>query len=310
MIVEKFKYTIWITTSILILGLIFGFISGGLNIGLDFTGGSVTTVEIGQQYNTEDITNIMKDLGIEKTQVVKTGDNWTQAQIKMQVSEAEQDTQADVSSGILTELQKTYPNAAILSQDKVGGVASSELVFNAFMAVLISCGLMLLYIWIRFELYQGIGAVIALLHDVGIMAAFMCFFRVEVNSTFIAACLTIVGYSINDTIVLFDRIRDNNKLMGLKKYTREEIANKSFLQTLGRTINTTLTTLLMVIFLYIFGVESIKVFAFPLIVGIVTGVYSSIFMAVPIAVKLENRRDRKMLAGGGKAKPKAVKAGK
>lgn len=242
MIVEKFKYTIWITTSILVLALIFGFASGGLNIGLDFTGGSVTTIELGQSYNTEDITDMLKNMGIEKTQVVKTGDNWTQAQIKMQVAEAETDTQADISSGILAELQKTYPDARILSQDKVGAVASSELVFNAFMAVMIACGLMLVYIWIRFELYQGIGAVVALLHDVAMMAAFMCFFRVEINSTFIAACLTIVGYSINDTIVLFDRIRDNNKIMGTKKYTRQQIANTSFMQTLGRTINTSLTT--------------------------------------------------------------------
>jgi preprotein translocase subunit SecF len=310
MIVEKFKYTIWITTVILILGLVFGFVYGGLNIGLDFTGGSVTTIELGQQYNTEDVTNMLKNIGIEKTQVVKTGDNWTQAQIKMQLSQAEEESQADVSSSILIELQKSYPNAAILSQDKVGGVASSELVFNAFMAVLIACGLMLLYIWIRFELYQGVGAVVALAHDVAIMAAFMCFFRVEVNSTFIAACLTIVGYSINDTIVLFDRIRDNNKVMGLKKYTREQIANTSFMQTLGRTINTALTTLLMVIFLYIFGVESIKIFAFPLIVGIVTGVYSSMFIAVPIATIMQNRHDRKLLKGGGNAKPKAVKAAK
>lgn len=310
MIVEKFKYTIWITTSILILGIVFGFIFGGLNIGLDFTGGSVTRIEIGQEYNTEDITNVLSGLGIEKTQVVKTGDNWTQAEIKMQVTTADEQKQADISSGILTELQKTYPNAAILSQDKVGAVASSELVFNAFMAVLIACALMLLYMWIRFEVYQGIGAVIGLAHDVAIMAAFMCFFRVEVNSTFIAACLTIVGYSINDTIVLFDRIRDNNKVMGLKKYTREQIANTSFMQTLGRTINTSLTTVIMVVFLYIFGVESIKVFAFPLIIGIVTGTYSSMFIAVPISTIMQKKHDKKLLQGGNKTKPKAIKASK
>ena len=310
MIVEKFKYTIWITTSILILGLVFGFAFGGLNIGLDFTGGSITTIEMGQQYNTGDVTNVLKGMGIEKSQIVKSGDNWTQAEIRMQVTDAEEEAQAEISSGILTELQKTFPNAAILSQDKVGGVASSELVFNAFMAVLIACVLMLLYIWIRFELYQGVGAVIALLHDVAIMIAFMCFFRVEVNSSFIAACLTIVGYSINDTIVLFDRIRDNNKVMGLKKYTRAQIANTSFLQTLGRTINTALTTLVMVVFLYIFGVESIKQFAFPLSVGIVTGVYSSMFIAVPIGVIMENRHDKKLLKGGQKNKPKAVKESK
>ena len=141
---------------------------------------------------------------------------------------------------------------------------------------------MLIYIWIRFEIYPGVGAITALVHDVIIMTAVMAIFRVQINSSYIAACLTIVGYSINDTIVLYDRIRDNNKVMGLKKHTRYEIANTSFKQTLGRTINTSLTTIIMVTCLYIFGVQSIKEFAFPLIIGLLSGTYSSMFIAVPI----------------------------
>ncbi len=288
MIVEKFKYTIWITNTILILGLIFGLVFG-LNIGLDFSGGSITTIEIGQQYNTTDVDNVLSNLGIHDAQVVKAGNDWTQAQIRMKVTQAEEEAQTQTSSNILAGIQKTYPNASIVSQDKVGGVASTQLVWNAFLAIIIACGLMLVYIWIRFQLFQGIGAVIALLHDVGIMIVFMAFFQVQINSSFIAAILTIVGYSINDTIVLFDRIRDNNKVMGLKKYSREEIANTSFLETLGRTINTAMTTIIMVAFLYIFGVQSIKEFSFPLLVGIVTGVYSSMFIAVPIATILQKK---------------------
>jgi len=293
-IVQKFKYTIWITTAIIILGIVFALGYGGLNIGIDFTGGSITTIEMGQDFNVEDVSSVLKDMGIQNAPIVKSGENWTQAEIRVQVNQAEEEDQAQTSSDILTGIQKTYPNATIISQDKVGGVASSELVLNAFLAVLIACALMMVYIWIRFELYPGVGAIVSLLHDVLIMTAVMAIFRVQINSSYIAACLTIVGYSINDTIVLYDRIRDNNKVMGLKKYTRREIANTSFMQTLGRTINTSLTTVIMVTFLYIFGVQSIKEFAFPLIIGLVSGTYSSMFIAVPISTIMQERYiDRK-----------------
>ncbi len=288
-IVSKFKYTIWITITVIVLGVVFALANGGLNIGIDFTGGSITTIEMGQQFNVEDVSNVMDDLGIQNAPIVKSGPNWTQAEIRVQVNQAEAEAQAQMSSDILAGIQKTYPDAKIISQDKVGAVASSELVLNAFLAVLIACVLMLVYIWIRFELYPGVGAIIALLHDVIIMTAVMSVFHVQINSSYIAACLTIVGYSINDTIVLYDRIRDNYKVMGLKKYTRREIANTSFLQTLGRTINTSLTTVIMVTFLYIFGVQSIKEFAFPLIIGLLSGTYSSMFIAVPISVFLQER---------------------
>ncbi len=309
MIIEKFKYTIWVTITVIVLGIVFAIAYGGLNIGIDFTGGSITTIEIGETFDVEDVSSVLNDLGIENAPIVKSGDNWTQAEIRMQVSDAEAEAQADMSSNILEELQKTYPNAAIISQDKVGGVASGELVLNAFLAVMIACVLMLIYIWIRFELYPGVGAIVALLHDVLIMTAAMAIFRVQINSSYIAACLTIVGYSINDTIVLYDRIRDNNKVMGLKKYTRREIANTSFRQTLGRTINTSLTTIIMVTFLYIFGVQSIKEFAFPLIVGLLSGTYSSMFIAVPISTFLQEKYiDQK--GQKKKIKQKAVKAAK
>jgi preprotein translocase subunit SecF len=309
MIVSKFKYTIWVTITVIVLGIVFALASGGLNIGIDFTGGSITTIEMGQQFDVKDVSNVLSDLGIQNAPIVKSGDNWTQAEIRVQVNQAEAEAQADMSSGILAGIQKTYPNAAIISQDKVGGVASSELVLDAFLAVLIACALMMVYIWIRFELYPGVGAIIALLHDVIVMTAVMAIFRVQINSSYIAACLTIVGYSINDTIVLYDRIRDNYKVMGLKKFTRREIANTSFRQTLGRTINTSLTTIIMVTFLYIFGVQSIKEFAFPLIIGLLSGTYSSMFIAVPISVFLQEKNiDQK--GQKKKIKQKAVKATK
>jgi preprotein translocase subunit SecF len=289
MIVEKFKFTIWISIGILALGLIFGFIFGGLNLGLDFTGGSIININVGQSFQANDITKALNDVGITQATVLQTGDNWQSAQIRLQESNVSKEAQANLSDKIKASIQKTYPNASITSQDKIAAVASQSLVINAFLAVLISCALMMVYIWIRFELYPGISAVIALLHDVAIMTAFMCIFRIPVNSPFIAACLTIVGYSIMDTVVLYDRVRDNTKLFGLKKFTRTKIANISIWETLGRTINTSTCTTIMVVLLYILGVESIKEFAFPLIVGIVAGTYSSIFIAVPISIKLQDR---------------------
>ena len=321
MIVEKFKYTMWISIGILVIGILFGVFYGGLNLGLDFTGGSIIDIDMGQQFSVTDVTNILNSMGLNEATILQTGSNWQSAEIRLQEKNASAEAEADLSSQILTNLHKTYPKASITDQNNVGAVASQQLVMNAFIAVLISCALMMIYIWIRFELYPGVGAIIAILHDVGVMTAFMCIFRVQVNSPFIAACLTIVGYSIMDTVVLYDRVRDNTKLMGLKKHTRSKIANISVLETLGRTINTSTTTTIMVVLLYALGVESIKEFAFPLIVGIATGTYSSIFIAVPISIKLQDRylgegkfakenKSNSNKPGNGKSKPKTVKAEK
>ncbi|MBZ4644832.1 MAG: protein-export rane protein SecF [Clostridia bacterium] len=150
------------------------------------------------------------------------------------------------------------------------------------MASLIASILMLIYITFRFEFKSGVAAVIAMIHDVLVMLTVYAVFRIPINTSFIAAILTILGYSINDTIIVFDRIRENRKYM--KKEEFSNVVNKSIWQTMARSINTSLTTLLTITVLYILGVQSIKDFAFPLIVGIVSGTYSSIFIASPIWV--------------------------
>jgi len=308
----KFKLCAAISVIILAAGLIVGIVSGGLNLGVDFTGGSITTIEMGQDYDVDVVTQVLQDKGVGDSPVVKSGDSYTAAIIRMRDLGDEDQNAAKVDE-VLAALQETYPNAQIEGIDRVGGTASSELMRNAFLAILVACGLMLVYIWIRFELYSGISAVIALAHDVGIMIAFVCIFRLQVNSAFIAACLTIVGYSINNTIVIFDRIRDNKKIMGLKNNTRAEIANTSITQTLSRTINTSVTTLIMIVCLYIFGVDSIKEFSLPIIVGLVAGTYSSVFLSGPIWVKLCDKFEGKPKANkkskaNKKKKAKAAKA--
>jgi preprotein translocase subunit SecF len=205
----------------------------------------------------------------------------------------------------VNSLQAKYPGAIAGEISHVGGVTSSEIIMNAIWAVVIASALIMIYIWVRFTLYSGIGGVIALLHDILIMTAFVAIARIEINSSYIAACLTILGYSINDTIVVFDRIRENNKRYSTKDMNRWEIADISIRETLPRTINTSLTVLITTLAVYVFGVQSIKDFTLPLLVGIVSGTYSSIFIASPIWIVFEDRRDKKLKF---KASPQKSKA--
>ena len=177
-----------------------------------------------------------------------------------------------------------------MSIDHVSAIAGRDLLSNAVKALLIAFACMLIYIAIRFDLNSGLSAVFGLLHDVLIMLSFMVIFRsvIQMNSSFIAAALTIVGYSINNTIVIFDRIREN-----AKKYPtmpREEVTNISIQESLGRTLTTTATTLITIVALCILGVASIREFALPIIVGILSGVYSANMINGYVWAFLEERR--------------------
>jgi len=169
---------------------------------------------------------------------------------------------------------------AFIQAQTFGPAIGDEIRRKAIISILIAAIGMLLYITFRFELKFGISAIVALVHDVLIALAVYALLRIPVNSSFVAAILTIVGYSINDTIVVFDRIRENLDLMKKEKY--DDIVNKSISQTIIRSINTSFTTLIAIVTLYILGVEAIKDFALPLIVGVLAGTYSSIFIASPV----------------------------
>ena len=159
----------------------------------------------------------------------------------------------------------------------MGAVAGRDLINNAIKSVSFAAVLMLLYIAVRFDFYSGLAAVIGLLHDVAVMISFVVILSsvIRVETTFIAALLTIVGYSINNTIIIFDRIRENSRKGGVRTRSREEIVNLSVSESLPRTLNTTITTLLTIVTLYVLGVDSIRQFALPLIIGIVAGTYSA-----------------------------------
>lgn len=191
----------------------------------------------------------------------------------------------DVTSQVRTILEKEmsakYAGFHFVSIDHVSAIAGRDLLANAMKALLIAFVLMLIYIAIRFDPMSGLAALFALLHDVLIMMSFMVFFRAffQVNSSFIAAVLTIVGYSINNTIIIFDRIRENAKRPGMSQLPKMEIVEHSVASTLSRTINTTVTTLITLVALYVFGVESIREFGFPLIIGMLAGTYSSVLLS-------------------------------
>ena len=191
----------------------------------------------------------------------------------------------DVTSQVRAQLEREmiakYPNFRFVSIDHVSAIAGRDLLSNAIKALLIAFVCMLIYIAIRFSPLSGAAALFALLHDILIMCAFMVFFRFafQVNSSFIAAILTIVGYSINNTIIIFDRIREDRKKPGLSQMDMMDIVEVSVSTTLSRTINTTLTTLITLVCLFIFGVSSIREFAFPLIIGMLAGTYSSVLLS-------------------------------
>ena len=248
----------------------------GINYGIDFAGGLNLQYNMGAAYDKADVEEALKTRGIEEFVVSSVGSDGTTVQIRVPTLSSEDEVQ-NLQNGLESVLLEKYPDMDTdnATASYVGPVAGATLVRNAVFSVLIAAALMLIYIAFRFDLFSGIAAVVGLLHDVLIMISFMVILRsvIQMNSSFIAAMLTIVGYSINNTIVIFDRIRENARKA--PSVAREDVVNQSIRECLGRTINTTLTTLITIVSLYVLGVDSIKEFALPIIIGILSGVYSA-----------------------------------
>lgn len=273
-----FKFAIALPIAIVVAAVIVLIACGGFNLGIDFTGGAMMTFAMGQDFDLNVVRAQVEAQGITDA-VYATSGSGEDAQAIVRMHDLDDpDRETEIRAAVEEGLQAVYPNAAFLNIDRVGAVAGRELVQNAALSVCIACLLMLCYIWLRFEIHFGVTAVTALVIDVAVMLSMVAILRLQINSSFIAAVLTIVGYAINDTIVIFDRIRENRK-----KYRREknakEIADLSVRETLARTINTTVTTLLTIVTLYILGVDSIREFALPIIVGLIAGNFTSIFIA-------------------------------
>lgn len=281
-IVEKSKIWFSISLIIIIIGLGFMF-TRGLNFGIDFKGGTKVVVELGKDFNKEEVDTIVKKYAPDAL-TNKVDD--TQYEIKSK------DLPTEKVAELFAELKETYSleETALVSEGSIGAAMGKELTQNSIIALLIACGAVLIYVAVRFEMDYAVAAIVALTHDVLITLSIFAIFNIPVNTPFIAAVLTIVGYSINDTIVIFDRMRENSKNM--RRATPEVIANTSLTQTMSRSINTTLTTLIVITSVNIF-VPTVREFSFPLMIGIGFGAYSSIFLAAPIWVILKKRSKKK-----------------
>jgi len=287
-----------ISAAIILIALVLTLCGRGVNLGIDFEGGLSMQYNLKTAADKTDVDTVLSGMDISSYTVTVQGadNNEINIRIKDVAKDDIQKVQADFEAGI----KEKYADAESIGDvNYVGPVAGATLVKNAIISVLLAAVLMLIYIAIRFDFNSGVSAVFGLLHDVLIMLSFMVIFRsvIQMNSSFIAAALTIVGYSINNTIVIFDRIRENAKKMTAAP--KEEVTNISIRESLGRTICTTVTTLITIVALCILGVASIREFALPIIVGILSGVYSANMINGYVWAFLEEKRKSR------KAKAKA-----
>lgn len=269
-----------ISLAVIILGIGVGFIRG-FNFGIDFTGGTMMHIDMGREVPVSEFKDILKENGIEDADIVHAGETNNEVIIRT-VKAMDTAAREKLLGGIYDKFDLT--EGAALNIEQFGPSVGDMLKANAMKAVLIAGLGMLVYVIIRFEWKFGVAAVVAILHDVLVMISFYGLFSIPINNPFIAAVLTLVGYSINDTIVVFDRIRENLNLM--KKSRLEELIDASINQTLVRSLMTSVTTIIAIIPLYILGGQTIKEFTLPLIIGIIAGATSSICIASPVYYQL------------------------
>lgn len=284
-IIEKTKIWFGLSIALTIIGLAF-LMTKGLNYGIDFKGGTIISINVNKEFKKADVDAIVDKYAKDKysTKVANEG-----KEIDIIVQEGilnDEETNKLIND---VKTQYSLEDSAIIGRETIGASVGNELKQKAIWALIVANAAILIYVTVRFEINFAIAAIIALIHDVLLTVSFYAVFGVQVNTPFIAAILTIVGYSINDTIVVFDRIRENTKKN--RRMSAEEIANLSINETLARSINTSLTTLITISAVYIF-VPTIREFSLPLIIGIACGAYSSIFIASPIWVVLKKRKGK------------------
>jgi len=278
---NKFYKHFGLLSFILILVSLSFLLFKGLNYGVDFKGGTLIEIRIDSSdhsvskvrdvFNKSNLSNLtVKNFGNDKDYIIKF--------------EKQNLNNPEFINNLKIEVLKSFPDINFRRVENVGPKVSSELLKSGIIAISLSLASMLLYIWIRFEWQFSVGAIFALFHDVIITLGIFSFLSLEINLSIVAAVLTIVGYSMNDTVVIFDRVRDN-----LKKYIDigiNDLTNQSINETLSRTILTSLTTLLALVSIFFLGGEILRGFSFAMILGVIIGTYSSIYIANPTLVKL------------------------
>ncbi len=290
--IDFFRWmNLWLGISIAgVVASIALYLTLGLNYGVDFRGGTLIMAATPQVEEVGEFRDILSGLDLGEVQVTEvsdtTGSDRHLVLMRLDTSGA---GQADAISGVRTALTEAFPGIEFLQVDSVGAKVSGELVRSGFLAVALSFAAIMVYVWLRFEWQFALGAVISLIHDAIVTIGVLSLLQIEFNLTIVAAILSVIGFSINDTVVVFDRVREN--LRKYKKMPLRDVMNLSMNETLSRTMITVFTTLLALVAIYFFGGDVVSGFAFAVIWGVVCGTYSSIYVATATVLWLGVKRD-------------------
>ena len=282
---NKRKIAMYISIVLIFLGVVSLIEKGGPNLSIDFKGGAIIQIKFEKPIDIVTLRSIMEKNNFNISDIIEFGSP-DEFLLKGKIIESSEEFRNSIKS-TLGEMQYE-----IRRVETVGPKIGKELRSSAIYAILMALVGILFYIWFRFDRFYALGSVAALIHDVLVTLGLFSILNFEIDLTIIAAFLTVVGYSLNDTIVVFDRIREN-----IGKYSRENldsVVNLSLNETLNRTIITSMTTLIVVLTLFFVGGEVIKLFAFALIIGVLVGTYSSIYVASPVMIYFENRAGQKL----------------
>ena len=289
------RYKLWLGISAFMMVVAFAsFVLQGLNYGIDFRGGTTIRTDSSMPIVIADYRDSIEPLGLGDITITEVfdpsfGADKNVAMIRIQAQDGEEAVTSEVIEAVLLALQEKAPDITFSSVESVGPKVSGELIQTAMIAVVLAIGAVLIYIWLRFEWQFAVGAVVALVHDVLLTIGVFSELQIRFDLAIIAALLTIVGYSLNDTVVVFDRVREN-----LRKYKQKqlkEVMNISINETLSRTMMTSVTTLLALLALFFVGGDVIRGFVFAMIWGVIVGTYSSVFVASTILLWLGVKRD-------------------
>lgn len=290
------KRKIWYAiSSVLIIASLFFMVTRGFNMGIDFTGGTIIDLRFEKAVNINDVRAVLNEYDLSNSTIQLSGESSSSTEsenVMIRTVDLEEQERKEVMAA-LTDKLGSYQ---VLREEKVGATMGTELIMNAIYATIISWLLIIAYVSYRFEFKFGISAVLGLVHNVIIVLGAFALTQRQIDSSFVAALLTIIGYSINDTIVIFDRIRENLKLHFRKNGDIVELVNTSIYQTMTRSIYTVSTVLFATFALYFFGGDTTKDFAFALLIGFFCGAYTSIFIASPLWVTFRRYSDKKRLA--------------
>jgi preprotein translocase subunit SecF len=281
--VGKSKIAIAVSVLIVLIGIASLVARGGFNMGIDFTGGTELHVGFKTAVEPNQVRDAARDANLGDPSVQRIGAD-EQNEYLIRVATVNEDAKSSPLEALEGALNEKFgaDSYTVLREDVVGPRAGQDLRNQGMWAVLLSILGILIYIGVRFDFKFGAGAILALVHDTLIMLAFFSLFQVEITLTIIAAILTIIGFSVNDTVIVFDRIRENMRSMRTKKFS--EVVNKSVNETFSRTLLTSLTMLMVTVVLYLWGGTVLRDFAFALIVGVVAGTFSTIYIASPFVI--------------------------